>query len=78
MSDLTDLERDVLAFEHLRWNHTGAKETAIRDRFGLSSTRYHQLLRSLLDRPEALQHDPQLILRLRRVRDQRAQQRRAG
>lgn len=78
MSDLTDLDRDVLAFEHLRWNHAGAKETAIRDRFGLTATRYYQHLQSLLDRPEALQHDPQLILRLRRVREQRAQQRRAG
>lgn len=73
---LSDLERDVLAFEHLRWNHAGAKHTAIRDRFGLTPTRYHQLLRSLLDRPAALQHDPQLILRLRRLREQRAQQRR--
>jgi hypothetical protein len=72
MPDLTDLEKDVLAFEHGRWLHAGAKDTAIRELFGCSSTRYYQLLRALLDRPEALQHDPQLVNRLRRLRDQRA------
>jgi hypothetical protein len=77
MPDLTDLERDVLSFERGRWKYAGAKETAIRDRFGLSATRYYQLLNALLDQPEALQHDPQLVLRLRRLRDQRAA-RRAG
>jgi hypothetical protein len=77
MPDLTDLERDVLAFERQWWKYAGAKETAIRDRFGLPATRYYQLLNALLDRPEALQHDPQLVLRLRRLREQRAA-RRAG
>jgi hypothetical protein len=77
MPDLTDLERDVLTFERQWWKYAGAKETAIRDRFGLSATRYYQLLNGLLDRPEALQHDPQLVLRLRRLREQRAA-RRAG
>jgi hypothetical protein len=75
MDDLTDLERDVLAFERLRFQHAGAKDTAIRDRFRLTPTRYYQLLNALLDRPEALQHDPQLILRLRRLREQRARRR---
>jgi hypothetical protein len=74
---LTNLERDVLAFERGWWKHVGAKETAIRDRFGCSATRYYQLLNALIDRPEALQHDPQLVLRLRRLREQRAA-RRAG
>jgi hypothetical protein len=75
MTDLTDLERDVLEFERGWWKHLGAKETAIRDRFDLSGTRYFQLLNALIDRPEALQHDPQLTLRLRRLRTQRAARR---
>jgi hypothetical protein len=77
MPHLTDLERDVLTFERGWWKYAGAKESAIRDRFGLSATHYYQLLNALLDRPEALQHDPQLVLRLRRLREQRAA-RRAG
>jgi hypothetical protein len=77
MPDLTELERDVLAFERQWWRYAGAKETAVRDRFGLSATRYYQLVRALIDRPEALQHDPQLVLRLRRLRDQRAARRSA-
>jgi hypothetical protein len=75
MTVLTDRDRQVLAFERLRWNHTGAKDEAIRDAFGVTPWRYYQELRSLLDRPEALQHDPQLVNRLRRLRDERRRQR---
>jgi hypothetical protein len=39
--DLSDLERDVLPFERLRFQHAGAKDTAIRARFGLTPTRYY-------------------------------------
>jgi hypothetical protein len=77
MTELTDRQQQLLAFERQWWKYAGAKETAIRDRFGLSATRYYQLLNALLDRPEALQHDPQLVMRLRRLREQRAA-RRAG
>lgn len=75
MTGLSEVERDVLAFERGCWKYAGAKETAIRDRFGLSSTRYYQLLGTLIDRPEALEHDPQLVLRLRRLREQRQSRR---
>lgn len=68
---LTDRERELLAFERQRWRHAGAKEAAIRDLFDLSPTRYYQLLDQLLDRPEALHAEPQLVLRLRRLREQR-------
>jgi hypothetical protein len=77
MPDLTDRERAILLFEHGRWNYTGAKDTAVRDNFGVSPWRYQQEVRALIDRPEALRHDPQVVLRLRRLRDQRAA-RRAG
>ena len=71
-------ERDVaiLAFERQWWRHAGAKEQAIREEFGLSSTRYYQLLNGLLDNPAALAHDPVLIGRLRRLRSTRARTRR--
>ena len=75
-SALADREREILAFESKWWKHAGAKEQAIRDTFGLSSTRYYQLLNALLDNPAALEHDPVLVGRLRRLRSARARTRR--
>jgi hypothetical protein len=73
---LTDREEQILAFEAKWWKHAGSKEQAIRDAFGLSSTRYYQLLNGLLDNPAALERDPVLIGRLRRLRSTRARTRR--
>ena len=73
---LTNRELQILDFEGKWWKHAGAKEQAIRDTFGLSSTRYYQLLNGLLDNPAALEHDPVLIGRLRRLRSTRARTRR--
>jgi len=73
---LTDREVQILAFEARWWKHAGAKEQAIRDTFALSSTRYYQLLNGLLDKPEATEHDPVLVGRLRRLRATRARTRR--
>lgn len=75
-SSLTEREREILAFEARWWKHAGAKEQAIRDSFGLSSTRYYQLLNGLLDKPGAVEHDPVLVGRLRRLRATRARTRR--
>lgn len=72
---LTDLEQQILTFEHQTWRYAGAKEAAIRDRFGLSATRYYQLLSTLIDRPDALAHDPLTVRRLQRLRDARRQAR---
>ncbi|GGO12185.1 DUF3263 domain-containing protein [Micromonospora parathelypteridis] len=73
---LTERERAILAFEQQWWRHAGAKEQAVRDTFGVSSTRYYQLLNGLLDNPAALAADPVLIGRLRRLRSSRARNRR--
>ncbi|WP_200210741.1 DUF3263 domain-containing protein [Micromonospora coerulea] len=73
---LTERERRILAFEQQWWKHAGAKEQAIRDTFGLSATRYYQLLNGLLDHPAALAAEPVLIGRLRRLRSSRARNRR--
>lgn len=70
--ELDAREREILAFERRWWRQAGAKEQAIRDTFGLSPTRYYQLLNRLLDRPEALAYDPVLVARLRRLRSWRA------
>ncbi|GLY08047.1 DUF3263 domain-containing protein [Actinoplanes sp. NBRC 101535] len=73
---LSEREAKILAFEAKWWKHAGAKEQAIRDAFELSSTRYYQLLNALLDNPAALEQDPVLIGRLRRLRSARARTRR--
>ena len=68
-------EREMLAFERHWWRYAGAKEEAIRERFGMSATRYYQVLNALVDRPEALAVDPLLVRRLRRMRAARQRQR---
>jgi hypothetical protein len=75
--ELTEREREILAFERQWWKHAGAKEQAVRELFGMSSTRYYQVLNALLDRPEALAHDPMLVKRLRRLRQSRQRARSA-
>ncbi len=71
MADLTGLEREILAFEKTMWRYAGAKDSAIRDLFDMSATRYYQVVNGLIDRPEALVHDPMLFKRLRRLRKTR-------
>ena len=72
---LTRREHEMLAFERQWWRHAGAKETAIRERFGVPPTRYYQVLNALVDRPAALAADPLLVRRLRRMRGARHRQR---
>jgi Protein of unknown function (DUF3263) len=74
-SGLPAREREILAFERQWWRFPGAKEEAIRERFGMSATRYYQVLNALVDRPEALAADPLLVRRLRRMRGARQRQR---
>lgn len=71
MGGLTDREKEMLALERLWWQYSGAKANEIRKRFDLSDTQYYQQLNALLDREEALAHDPLLVKRLRRLRAQR-------
>ncbi len=72
MVPLTDRDLAFLAFEAEWRRHAGAKEEAIRARFGMPPARYYQLLGRLIDAPEALAHDPMLVRRLRRRRDEAA------
>jgi hypothetical protein len=70
-SGLDERAEQILAFERRWWKHAGAKEQAIRETFGLSATRYYQVLNGLLDDPAALERDPVLVGRLRRLRASR-------
>jgi hypothetical protein len=74
---LSDRDIQILKFERSWWRHAGQKEQAIRKEFGLSSARYYQVLSALIDSPAALAHDPMLIKRLQRMRDERLASRNA-
>ncbi|MGH9056458.1 MAG: DUF3263 domain-containing protein [Acidimicrobiales bacterium] len=68
---LTERDRAILEFEGSWWNEPGPKEVAIRSRFGLSASRYRQVLAALAESKEAEELDPLVVHRLRRARDQR-------
>ena len=74
---LSERDQAILAFERSWWEFAGAKEQAVREKFDMSSTRYYQVLNALIDRPEALAHDPLLVRRLRRLRATRQRARSA-
>jgi hypothetical protein len=76
-TSLSERDREILDFERQWWKYAGAKETAVREKFDMSSTRYYQVLNALIDRPEALETDPLLVRRLRRLRAARQRQRSA-
>ncbi len=66
---LSDADSAVLAFEEAWPRHSGAKDEAIRARFGRSAVAYYLRLDRLIDTEDALAHDPILVGRLRRIRD---------
>ncbi|HEX7094880.1 MAG TPA: DUF3263 domain-containing protein [Acidimicrobiales bacterium] len=68
---LSAQERAVLDFERSWWLEGSAKEPLIRERLGMSATRYYKALAALIDMPEALAYDPLVVRRLRRMRDRR-------
>jgi hypothetical protein len=76
-SGLDERSRRILDFEREWWRHAGAKEQAVREQFDVSPTRYYQLLNRVIDDEAALEYDPMLVKRLRRMRATRQRQRAA-
>lgn len=74
---LGERDQNILEFERQWWKYAGAKEQAIRELFDMSSTRYYQIINTLIDTPEAMEFDPMLVKRLRRMRASRQKQRSA-
>ena len=68
---LTQRDRDILDFERSWWAATAPKDVQIRERFELSTTRYHQILAEMLDTDDAMAYDPLVVRRLQRQRDRR-------
>ncbi len=66
---LNEQEQAILAFEGSWWTQQGEKDALVLERFGLTPDRYASALSDLLDRPEALDHHPLVVRRLRRWRE---------
>lgn len=77
LNALSERDTEILEFERQWWKFAGAKEAAVREKFDMSSTRYYQVLNALIDKSEALEADPLLVRRLRRLRASRQRQRSA-
>lgn len=74
--ELSDHERDVLSFEKQNANMRPArKEIEIYNTFGHSATRHFQKVNAIIDKPQALAHDPVTVNRLlakrQRAREER-------
>ncbi|MDT0223513.1 DUF3263 domain-containing protein [Gordonia sp. AC31] len=54
-----------------RWNYAGNLEQTVRDEFGISPTRFWQLVGQLCDTEEGLAYAPVTVNRLRRLREER-------
>jgi hypothetical protein len=76
--ELSERERAILDFEGSWWTEPGPKEDAIKARFGLSATRYYQIVAGLVDRGEAEEYQPLVVRRARRSRDRRRRARFEG
>jgi hypothetical protein len=76
--ELTERDQRILEFEREWWRFAGAKESAIRELFGIEPTHYYQQLNELIDQPAAEAHEPMLVRRLRRQRVTRQAGRSSG
>lgn len=68
---LSQKDNRVLEFESSWWHYPEPKDRAIREYVGMSSTRYYQVLRGLVDDESAAGAYPLVVHRLRRMRRER-------
>lgn len=64
---LTDHEKRILDFGRNWYKNAGARENAIRENFGMSSTSYFQKLNGLRSHPEAREYAPDVLSRADRL-----------
>lgn len=72
---MTERQQAMLELERSVWQLDDPKDVAIRARFACGPDAYYVELDSLIEYPEALEFDPLVVRRLRRVRDRRRQAR---
>jgi hypothetical protein len=72
--ELTDRQRDMLAFERTWWQFDEPRADLIRARFACSADEYYAELNQVLELPGAMAHDPLVVRRFhrRRLRRRRA------
>lgn len=73
-SPFTPLERAIFDIEREYPKYDGVKDDVIRRRLDMSPFNYFQILNRLMNTPEAMEHEPQIIGRLQRVRQQKRDQ----
>ena len=69
---LTVREPQALTIAATRYSTGGGKATAARELVGYTEPTFHLIVDQLLDRPDALAERPDVVPRLRRLRDARA------
>jgi hypothetical protein len=75
---LTERQQAMLELERSVWQLDDPKDVAIRARFACGPDAYYAELNTLIDLAEALEFDPLVVRRLRRVRDRRRRARLDG
>lgn len=75
---ISERHQAMLDFERSFWTFDEPKEALVRARFQCSIDEYAAELNELLDRPEALEHDPLVVRRLQRQRVRRRRERLDG
>jgi hypothetical protein len=75
---LSERDKAVLDLERGWWQSSGTKEAAIREKLGISTTRYYDILAELSASPDAQAYDPLVVHRVRRLRAQRRRARFEG
>ena len=68
---LSEKDIRILDFEASWWHFPEPKDRAIRDYLDMSSTRYYQALRRLVDDDDAALQYPLVIERLRKMKEDR-------
>ena len=68
---LTERDRALLEFERTWWTLDTPKDVVLAERFSLTPEHYHRVLIDLVDRPEALEHEPIVVRRVLRARERR-------
>jgi hypothetical protein len=67
---LSEQDLKILDIEARTWKLRGSKEQAVRDELGLRWVEYYYRLSKLIETEAAEAHNPVLVHRLRRLRDQ--------
>ncbi len=65
---LSERHAAMLDFERSWWNNDEPRDQVIRARFQCSPEEYHAELTAVLDDPAAMDHDPLVVRRLKRLR----------